>query len=63
MKKSLDPNFASTFRQISRHGKSNLALVINHDHIISFRRPFVSSQAGSRYYFSLSNREHLVKRA
>ena len=46
---------SSAFRQFLRHGNSNLVLVINHDHIISFRRPFVSSQAGSRYYFSLSN--------
>ena len=57
-------NFAAKFwsssaiRQFLRHGKSNLVLVINHDHIISFRRPFVSSQAGSRYYFSLSNRKY-----
>ena len=57
-------NFAAKFwsssaiRQFLRHGNSNLLLVINHDHIISFRRPFVSSQAGSRYYFSLSNRKY-----
>ena len=51
------PNFLSTFRQILRHGNSNLALVINHHHIISVLRPFASSQAGSRYYFSLSKPE------
>ena len=45
----IDPKFASTFRQILRHGNFNLALVINHDHIISFRRLFASSQAGIRY--------------
>ena len=49
---------SSAFRQFLRHGNSNLVLDINHDHIISFRRPFVSSQAGSRYYFSLSNRKY-----
>ena len=49
---------SSAFRQFLRHGNSNLVLDISHDHIISFRRPFVSSQAGSRYYFSLSNRKY-----
>ena len=56
-KNHLDPKFASTFRQIVRHDNFNLVLIINHDHIISFRRPFVSSQAGRRYYFSLSKRK------
>ena len=51
------PKFASTFRQFLRHGNFNLVLVIKHDHIISSRRPFASSQGGSRYYFSLSNRK------
>ena len=52
-----DPKFASAFRQILKHGTFNLVLVINHDHIISFRRPFASSQAGGSYYFTLANRK------
>ena len=57
MKNQYDPEFTSKFRQVLRHDNLNLVLVINHDHIISFRRPFASSQAGSRYYFDVSNRK------
>ena len=56
-KNHYDPKFSSTFRQILRHGNFNLVLVINRDHIISFWRPFASSQSESRYYFSLSIRK------
>ena len=45
-------NFASTFRQIFRHDDLNLVLGTKHDHIISLRRLFISSQAGS-FYFNL----------
>ena len=39
----------STSRQFQRHEILNLVLVITHYHIISFRCPFNSSQAGSRF--------------
>ena len=50
-------NFTSTCRQFLRHDVLHSVLVITHIPIISTRRPFVSSRAGSRYYFSLSNRK------
>ena len=36
-----DPHFMSTFRQFLNHANSNPALVVKHDHILTFRRPFV----------------------
>ena len=58
--KQFDPQFTWTYRQTLRHGNLSLVLVDDHDHIISFRRSFVSFLAGSRYYFSLSNRNCIL---
>ena len=52
-----DHQFASTFRQRLGHENSDPVLVIKLYLTISLRRPFVSSQTVSRFYFSLSNRK------
>ena len=53
-----NPQSVSKVCQIRRHEDVNLVLLFKRDHIISLLRPFISSQAGSRYYFRLSNQKY-----